>query len=67
MFKMPDDEREEDASTVPLLTTNERQVSIQEQDELFAAEGPNSALRGTLMDGIANVLRYDFPGNHKHN
>lgn len=56
MFKAPDDEDEHSASA-PLLSviSGGRATSSEEERELWEAEGPNSELRGTLLDGIANV------------
>lgn len=56
VFKAPDDEDEHSASA-PLLSviSGGRATSSEEERELWEAEGPNSELRGTLLDGIANV------------
>jgi len=56
VFKAPDDEDEHSASA-PLLSviSGGRATSNEEERELWEAEGPNSELRGTLLDGIANV------------
>ena len=48
----PDDRNE--SMTVPLLGIG-RGVTDEELDELIHAEGPNTAGRGTMLDGIANV------------
>ena len=62
MFKAPDDEDEHSASA-PLLSviTGGRATSSEEERELWEAEGPNSELRGTLLDGIANVRHHLSP------
>ena len=56
VFKAPEDEDEHSASA-PLLSviSGGRATSSEEERELWEAEGPNSELRGTLLDGIANV------------
>lgn len=56
VFSVPGDELDDrnESMTVPLLGIG-RGVADEELDELIHAEGPNSAVRGTMMDGIANV------------
>jgi hypothetical protein len=55
VFKAPDDEDEHSASAPLLSISGGRATSSEEERELWEAEGPNSELRGTLLDGIANV------------
>ncbi|ORX40103.1 transmembrane amino acid transporter protein-domain-containing protein [Kockovaella imperatae] len=60
LFKGPeDDDAEPDeiatSHDAPLLAGRQRDVSRDELDELTLAEGPSSAGRGTLLDGIANM------------
>jgi len=55
VFKVPDDELDDhDTTRVPLLT-NGHALRGDELDELVQAEGPVIGVRGTMMDGIANV------------
>ena len=57
MFKAPGEEDEdlvEHSTSAPLLS-NGRVVDVSEIEELELAEGPNSVIRGTLLESIANV------------
>ncbi|CAD6590056.1 MAG: hypothetical protein TREMPRED_005612, partial [Tremellales sp. Tagirdzhanova-0007] len=56
IFSMPGDEPDDrnESMTVPLLGIG-RGVTDEELDELIHAEGPNTAGRGTMLDGIANM------------
>jgi hypothetical protein len=69
VLKAPDgdDDGHEHSATAPLLSviSGGRATSSEEERELWEAEGPNSELRGTLMDGIANVRPYPLQdGTH---
>jgi hypothetical protein len=57
VFKAPDVDEDEHSASAPLLSMGSggRATSSEEERELWEAEGPNTALRGTLLDGIANV------------
>lgn len=59
MFKALAELGEEDevSASAPLLSVSSggRATSSEEERELWESEGPNSGMRGTLMDGIANV------------
>ncbi|ORY28481.1 transmembrane amino acid transporter protein-domain-containing protein [Naematelia encephala] len=58
LFKIPMDEDglDDPLNTVPLLSRERRQsMTDEEVEELVLAEGPNTAVRGTLLEGIANM------------
>lgn len=59
VFKAPAEVGDEDehSASAPLLSmaSGGRATSSEEERELWEAEGPNSGVRGTLLDGIANV------------
>lgn len=57
VFKAPEDELDEHSTTAPLLAhaDGELQPMSEEEREAVLDEGPNTGLKGTLMDGIANV------------
>lgn len=59
VFKAPEDELDEHSTTAPLLAhaDGELQPMSEEEREAVLDEGPNTGLKGTLMDGIANVSR----------
>lgn len=58
VFKAPaevgDEDEQSHSASAPLLSLG-RATSSEEERELWESEGPNSGVRGTLMDGIANV------------
>lgn len=59
MFKVPgddDDRYDREASTsAPLLGGELRGNRVEQMEELERSEGPQEGVKGTLMDGIANV------------
>ncbi|RSH89397.1 hypothetical protein EHS25_002509 [Saitozyma podzolica] len=57
LFKAPEDELDEHSTTAPLLAhaDGELQPMSEEEREAVLDEGPNTGLKGTLMDGIANM------------
>jgi hypothetical protein len=59
VFKAPEEDHEEHSTTVPLLAAGDRELLTESEREEVFAEGPNSSIRGTLLDGIANVGRED--------
>jgi len=68
VFKAPDGDEDEHSASAPLLSmvSGGRATSSDEEREIWEAEGPNTALRGTLLDGIANV-RLPSPSKTKSN
>lgn len=62
VFKAPDGDDDEVSASAPLLSlpSGGRATSSDEERELWEAEGPHSGVRGTLLDGIANVRRVTY-------
>ena len=57
VFKAPEEAEDhaEEATGIPLLAGQPRRSLDEEEEALLYAEGPNSAGRGTLLEGVANV------------
>jgi hypothetical protein len=55
--KAPDGDEDEVSACAPLLSMGSggRATTSEEERELWEAEGPHTGVRGTLLDGIANV------------